>query len=88
MVRLACLYQVDIKLLVALSSVVHMRTCIRGLLIINEFGYKGSVLIIISHGLTSSGLFYLVGLIYSRRGSRRILVNKGLINLIPRISLW
>jgi len=87
-VSLICLYQIDIKLLVALSSVVHIRTCIRGLLILNDFGLKGRVLIIISHGLTSSGLFYLVGVIYLRRGSRSILINKGLINLIPRIRLW
>jgi len=87
-VSLICLYQVDIKLLVALSSVVHISTCIRGLVLLNDFGYKGRVIIIISHGLTSSGLFYLVGVVYSRRGRRRLMVNKGLINLIPRISLW
>lgn len=87
-VSLICLYQRDIKLLVALSSVVHMRTCIRALLLISDFGLKGCVLIIISHGLASSGLFYLVGLVYSRSGRRRIMVNKGLINLIPRIRLW
>lgn len=88
LVRLICLYQIDIKLLIALSSVVHMRTCIRGLLILRDFGLKGSFFIIISHGLTSSGLFYLVGIIYRRRGSRRIFINKGLINLIPTIRLW
>lgn len=87
-VRLICIYQFDIKLLVALSSVVHIRTCIRGIVMMSDFGIKGAFLIIISHGLTSSGLFYLVGIIYGRRGRRSILINKGLINLMPRISLW
>ena len=88
LVSLICLYQMDIKLLIALSSVVHIRTCIGGLLILRDFGLKGSFFIIISHGLTSSGLFYLVGIVYRRRGRRRIVINKGLINLIPTISLW
>lgn len=88
LVSVICLYQIDIKLLIALSSVVHIRTCIRGILIINDFGLKGSFFMMISHGLTSSGLFYLVGIIYSRRGSRRMFINKGLINLIPSIRLW
>lgn len=86
--RVNCLGQRDIKSLIACSSVVHMRTCIRGLLVLNEWGKQGCVLIILAHGLCSSGLFFLVGIIYNLTNRRRLIVNKGLINLIPSISLW
>lgn len=42
----------------------------------------------ISHGLCSSGLFYLANVVYDRTGSRRLYVSKGLLNLMPRISIW
>jgi NADH-Ubiquinone/plastoquinone (complex I), various chains. len=45
------------------------------------------LVLILGHGLCSSGLFCLSNIIYERLGSRRILINKGLINLIPGISL-
>lgn len=88
LVRLTCLTQIDIKALVAYSSVVHIRTCIAALFTINEFGLKATVIIIIAHGLCSSGLFYIVGLMYDRTGSRRLTINKGFINLIPSIRIW
>jgi len=87
-IRLNCLSQLDIKSLIAYSSVVHMRTCIGCLLIINDWAVQGAIIIMIAHGLCSSGLFFLVGMVYERRGSRRLSINKGLINLIPSIRLW
>lgn len=42
----------------------------------------------IGHGLCSSGLFCLANIVYERVGSRRLLINKGLMNFIPRIALW
>lgn len=87
-VRLNCLRQLDIKSLIACSSVVHISTCIGCLLIIRDWASQGAIIIIIAHGLCSSGLFFLVGIIYERRGSRRLTVNKGLINLMPSIRLW
>lgn len=88
LVRLNCLNQIDIKSLIAYSSIVHIRTCICVLLITGDWGLKGAIIIIIAHGLCSSGLFFLVNLVYERTGRRRILINKGLLNLIPSISLW
>ena len=85
---LVCLTQTDIKSLVAYSSVVHMSTCIGALCTMNFWGLKASVYIIVAHGLCSSGLFYLVGLVYNRTGRRSLFVNKGLINLIPSLRVW
>lgn len=87
-VRLLCLCQIDIKLLIALSSVVHIRTCIGALLCGGEWGFAGAVLIMLAHGLCSSGLFFLTGALYNRTRSRSIIINKGLINLIPTFRLW
>ena len=85
---LICLVQKDIKSLVAYSSVVHIRRCISCILCASYWGKIGSVYIILAHGLCSSGLFYLCGFIYNLRGSRRLFINKGLLNILPSIRLW
>lgn len=85
--RILCLFQFDIKLIIALSSVVHIRIISAGLLINKKLRVLGRLLIIISHGLVSSGLFYLVNIIYSQTGSRIIFINKSIINLIPSITI-
>ena len=41
----------------------------------------------IAHGLGSSGLFCLEDITYERLGSRSLLINKGLMNFMPRIAL-
>lgn len=72
-----CLNQIDIKLLVAYSSVVHIRVVLGGTLTQNVWGLSGILIIIIGHGIASSGLFYSVNLIYEINNSRRIIINKG-----------
>lgn len=88
LIRLICFFQTDIKSLIAYSSVAHIRIVIVGIITISYWGIRGAYLLIISHGLCSSGLFCLANVVYERVGSRRILINKGLINFIPRIALW
>lgn len=83
-----CFIQSDIKMLVAYSSVVHMRIVLSGLLTLREVGLYGSIYIIIGHGLCSSGLFCVLGLNYNRSLRRRIYLNKGIIILIPSCRLW
>lgn len=87
LIRLVCINHIDIKSLVAYSSVVHISTCIRCILTINELGYQGAYIIMIAHGLRSSGFFFLIGVIYERTGRRNLLINKGLINIMPSLSL-
>lgn len=86
--RLSCMRYMDIKLLIAASSVVHISTCIAGIFVLREWGLKGCLIIMIAHGLCSSGLFFLANVVYERTNSRRILINKGLLNILPRIRLW
>lgn len=86
-VSLICLRQSDIKSLIAYSSVAHIGIVLGGIITLNYWGFCGSFLIIIAHGLCSSGLFCLANISYERLISRSLFLNKGLINLIPRISL-
>lgn len=85
--RLICLSQVDMKILVAYSSVVHIRVLISGLITLFNWGILGGYLIILSHGLCSSGLFILVNINYERLKSRRLYINKGILNYFPSLSL-
>ena len=87
-VSLICLRQLDIKSLIAYSSVAHIGIVLRGLITLILWGLSRSFTLIIAHGLCSSGLFCLANINYERVGSRRILINKGLINFIPRITFW
>lgn len=87
-ISLKCLCQVDIKSLIAYSSVAHIGLVIGGIITINYWGYIGAYVIIIGHGLCSSGLFCLANINYERLSSRRLFINKGIINFIPSLSLW
>ena len=88
LIRLVCLRQTDLKSLIAYSSVAHMGIVLAGLITINFWGICGSLSLIIAHGLCSSGLFCLANISYERLGRRRLLINKGILNFIPSITLW
>nr|UBU97902.1 NADH dehydrogenase subunit 4 [Myrmecophilus sp.] len=88
LVGCTCLCQVDLKSLVAYSSVSHMGIVIGGIMTMSYWGVCGSYLLMVAHGLCSSGLFCLVNLVYERLGSRSLLINKGLLNLMPSLGLW
>nr|YP_009648778.1 NADH dehydrogenase subunit 4 [Pseudohelice subquadrata]QCZ36096.1 NADH dehydrogenase subunit 4 [Pseudohelice subquadrata] len=87
-VSLLCLRQVDIKSLIAYSSVVHMSMVLCGLMIFSWWGLMGAVVMMVGHGLCSSGLFCLANMAYERMGSRSLLVSKGLLNFMPSMGLW
>lgn len=85
-VGLICCRLNDLKALVAYSSVAHMALVICGIFRIYIWGYRGGLIIIIRHGLASSGLFCIVNIYYERRRRRRIYLNRGLILILPIIS--
>ncbi|YP_004563978.1 NADH dehydrogenase subunit 4 (mitochondrion) [Homarus americanus] len=87
-VSFMCLRQVDIKSLIAYSSVAHMGLVLSGLVVFGWWGQTGAVVIMVGHGLCSSGLFCLANMVYERLGSRSLLVNKGLLNFMPSLGLW
>lgn len=87
-IRIKCFCQVDIKSLIAYSSVAHIRIVIGGIIVINYWGFIGSYILIISHGLCSSGIFCLANINYERLHSRSLYINRGMINFIPSMRLW
>ncbi|HEY1215228.1 MAG TPA: NADH-quinone oxidoreductase subunit M [Bryobacteraceae bacterium] len=80
---LICLTQRDWKKLVAYSSVSHMGFCTLGIFALNLNGITGSVILQISHGITTGLLFFLVGFIYDRRHTREIADFGGLAQVMP-----
>nr|YP_010480519.1 NADH dehydrogenase subunit 4 [Episparis tortuosalis]UVN15238.1 NADH dehydrogenase subunit 4 [Episparis tortuosalis] len=87
-ISLKCFCQIDIKSLIAYSSVAHMSIVISGIMIMNYWGFLGSYLMMISHGLCSSGMFCLANISYERLHSRSLFINKGMMNFMPSMSLW
>nr|YP_054491.1 NADH dehydrogenase subunit 4 [Periplaneta fuliginosa]BAD32637.1 NADH dehydrogenase subunit 4 [Periplaneta fuliginosa] len=87
-VSLICMRQTDLKSLIAYSSVAHMGIVIGGLMTLNYWGFCGSYVLMIAHGLCSSGLFCLANISYERLGSRSLLINKGLMGFMPSMTMW
>nr|YP_010743975.1 NADH dehydrogenase subunit 4 [Corigetus marmoratus]WET31978.1 NADH dehydrogenase subunit 4 [Corigetus marmoratus] len=87
-VSFICMRQSDIKSLVAYSSVVHMGLVLAGIMALSLWGMWGALVMMLAHGLCSSGLFCLANVSYERILSRSIYLNKGLISITPSISLW
>nr|YP_009522478.1 NADH dehydrogenase subunit 4 [Micronecta sahlbergii]AXQ02201.1 NADH dehydrogenase subunit 4 [Micronecta sahlbergii] len=88
MVGFICLSQTDIKSLIAYSSVGHMGMVICGIMTLNYWGLYGSLVMMIAHGLCSSGLFSLANMVYERTGSRSFFINKGLLGFMPSLSFF
>nr|AOY39872.1 NADH dehydrogenase subunit 4 [Hypothenemus sp. BMNH 1039866] len=87
-ISLVCLRQSDLKMLIAYSSVSHMGMAVAGILTLNVWGFWGSLLMMVAHGLSSSGLFCLANISYERTHSRSFFLNKGLLQIMPSMSLW
>lgn len=69
---LCAMAQEDIKKLVAYSSVSHLGFCMLGMFALNAAGLTGSLLQMINHGLSTGGLFLLVGMLYERYHTRQM----------------
>jgi NADH-quinone oxidoreductase subunit M len=80
---LNALAQDDLKKLIAYSSVSHMGFVFLGFSALNEEGVSGAVFQMFSHGLLSSMLFLISGVIYERTGNRLINNYRGLASKMP-----
>ncbi|HPS78434.1 MAG TPA: NADH-quinone oxidoreductase subunit M [Thermoanaerobaculaceae bacterium] len=80
---LVAMAQKDMKKLVAYSSVSHLGFVMLGMFALNPSGLSGSVLQMINHGLSTGGLFLLVGIVYERRHTRMIADYGGLAKVMP-----
>nr|QIZ12670.1 NADH dehydrogenase subunit 4 [Acanthopleura echinata] len=82
-----CVRQVDMKSLIAYSSVGHMALMVSSVMTGTYWGAAGGMMMMVGHAFSSSGLFFLANILYMKSGSRSIVVSKGLISLLPSVSL-
>ena len=81
------LMQVDIKKLIAYSSVAHMGFVTLGIFTMTQQGIEGSIFQMISHGLVSAALFLCVGVVYDRMHTRLIKSYGGLVLIMPKYAI-
>nr|UQJ73311.1 NADH dehydrogenase subunit 4 [Camellia sinensis var. assamica]UQW93805.1 NADH dehydrogenase subunit 4 [Camellia sinensis]WAS33343.1 NADH dehydrogenase subunit 4 [Camellia sinensis var. pubilimba]WVH37869.1 NADH dehydrogenase subunit 4 [Camellia sinensis] len=83
---LTTLRQIDLKKIIAYSSVAHMNLVTIGMFSLNIQGIGGSILLMLSHGLVSSALFLCVGVLYDRHKTRLVRYYGGLVSTMPNFS--
>lgn len=84
---LVAMVQPDIKKLVAYSSVSHMGYVMIGLFALSTYGLMGGLYQMLNHGISTGGLFLLVGMIYERTHSREISKYGGLAKALPIFTI-
>src|SRR5258708_38158053 len=77
--------QPDMKKLVAYSSVSHLGFVVLGIAAMNMQGIQGAVYQMLNHGISTGGLFLIVGMLSDRRHTRLISEYGGLKNERPRL---
>jgi NADH-quinone oxidoreductase subunit M len=80
------LQQVDLKKIIAYSSVAHMGLVTVGIFSGNSQSFLGSVFLMVSHGIVTGALFLFVGLLYERYSTRVIKYYGGLAYTMPLFS--
>jgi len=78
--------QLDMKRVIAYSSIAHMNCAVMGLLSMTEVGYIGGFLMIFSHAFISAALFFLIGVLYDRVKTKVFYYFSGLVLFLPLIS--
>ena len=82
---LVAMVQPDMKKLVAYSSVSHLGFVVLGLTALNVYGVQGAVYQMLAHGISTGGLFLIVGMLSDRRHTRLIAEYGGLKAVAPRL---
>lgn len=85
---LITLRQIDMKRIIAYSSVAHMNMAMVSLCSLNSIGVYSSIYLMLSHGLIASGLFFLVGFLYNRFHVRSVYYYGGLATMMPVMSFF
>jgi len=83
---LVAMVQSDFKRLVAYSSVSHLGFVMLGIFALTLESVQGAIMIMISHGISTGALFFLVGMIYERRHSRMIEAFGGIARVVPMFA--
>lgn len=83
---LSTIRQIDLKRIIAYSSVAHMNLVMLGLFSNNQQGVEGAIYLMIGHGVVSTALFFCVGVMYDRYHSRLLRYYGGLVTVMPLFS--
>ena len=75
--------QDDVKKLVAYSSVSHLGFVVVGIFALNSAGLQGATLQMVNHGISTGGLFLLVGMLYERRHTKAMNAFGGIWKVMP-----
>ena len=84
---LLALRQTDLKAMVAYSSISHMGFVLIGLAGVGIAGFTGAVMQMVAHGFVSAALFFLVGVLYVKTGTRDIRELSGLGRQVPKLAI-
>lgn len=85
---LSTLRTVDVKEIIAYSSVAHAAVYVLGVFSNSVQGIEGAILLGLGHGFVSSGLFFCVGgVLYDRTHTRLITYYRGITSIMPLFSL-
>nr|DBA44270.1 TPA_asm: NADH dehydrogenase subunit 4 [Peltospira delicata] len=83
-----CFRQVDLKSLIAYSSIGHMSIMMAGIFSFSSWGWAGALSLMLAHGLCSSALFCLANMTYEKSHTRNMILSKGFLLLLPSLALW
>ena len=85
---IVALRQLDMKKMIAYSSVAHMGFVTIGIFTLTQDGINGAYFQMISHGIVSAALFLIVGVVYERHHTRMISDYSGVTNVMPKYSFF
>ena len=80
--------QVDMKKLVAYSSIAHLGFVMLGLLAVDLVAWQGALLQMVNHGLSTGALFLCVGMLYDRRHTKKFADFGGLAKVMPLFAFF
>merc|ERR1712127_40095 len=85
---MSAIRQIDLKKIIAYSSVAHMNLSVVGLFSLSYQGIQGCLFLLLSHGLVSSALFFLVGFLYDRYYTKSLKYYGGLVIKMPIFAIF
>nr|YP_009307984.1 NADH dehydrogenase subunit 4 [Menathais tuberosa]AOS50493.1 NADH dehydrogenase subunit 4 [Menathais tuberosa] len=83
-----CFRQIDLKSLIAYSSIGHMSLMLAGVFSNSSWGWAGALVLMLSHGFCSSALFALANYTYEKSHTRSLFLSKGMLMLLPMLTMW
>jgi NADH-quinone oxidoreductase subunit M len=85
---LSTMRQIDLKRIIAYSSVAHMNLVALGIFSFNRVGVDGSIYLMVAHGVVSAALFFCVGVVYDRTHTRLLRYYGGLVTVMPLFAVF